>query len=141
MSQPNTNTTTTARHYTTTGDALLSRKGRRIGFALVGGRCPVCRSRMAFDGDKKTGLTYDHVTAHAAGGGAEGNLVPMCASCNSSKRDRDLSEWLPGRLVATGVASSPRGAARVAPRTEAALTDLAAKLHDELAAAGIWEAP
>lgn len=41
------------------------------------------------------GGTVDHVVPLNRGGRhAEGNLVPACKSCNSSKRDKLLIEWL-----------------------------------------------
>ena len=39
--------------------------------------------------------SVDHVVPVAAGGVTDlSNLVPACGRCNSSKRDRDLEEWL-----------------------------------------------
>jgi 5-methylcytosine-specific restriction endonuclease McrA len=39
--------------------------------------------------------SVDHVVPVAAGGVTDlSNLVPACSRCNSSKRDRDLKEWL-----------------------------------------------
>lgn len=39
--------------------------------------------------------TWDHVHPVVNGGKTEpGNIVPCCVRCNSSKRDRDLCEWL-----------------------------------------------
>lgn len=39
--------------------------------------------------------TFDHVVAVRWGGETEPpNIVPACRSCNSSKRDRDVWEWL-----------------------------------------------
>nr|WP_239115333.1 HNH endonuclease [Streptomyces sp. SID8499] len=41
------------------------------------------------------GGTVDHVIPLSRGGQhAEGNLVPACKSCNSSKGDKLLIEWL-----------------------------------------------
>lgn len=49
-------------------------------------------------------LTVDHMVPRSRGGATEvGNLVACCASCNRSKKDRTLREW-----VASGCA--PRGA-------------------------------
>jgi 5-methylcytosine-specific restriction endonuclease McrA len=43
----------------------------------------------------KPGGTVDHVVPLSRGGQhAEGNLVPACRSCNSSKADKLLIEWL-----------------------------------------------
>lgn len=42
--------------------------------------------------------SWDHVVPVAGGGDSTpGNLVPACLSCNSSKKDRDVHEWLEGR--------------------------------------------
>jgi 5-methylcytosine-specific restriction endonuclease McrA len=39
--------------------------------------------------------TWDHVVPIVKGGQTiPGNVVPACVRCNSSKKDRDLSEWL-----------------------------------------------
>jgi hypothetical protein len=39
--------------------------------------------------------TFDHVLAVKHGGTTEpANIVPACRRCNSSKRDRDVWEWL-----------------------------------------------
>jgi 5-methylcytosine-specific restriction endonuclease McrA len=43
--------------------------------------------------------TYDHIEPVSRGGRTEPwNIVPACNPCNSSKRARDLDEW----LAATG---------------------------------------
>jgi 5-methylcytosine-specific restriction endonuclease McrA len=56
------------------------------------------RGRCAYCGAPAT--SADHVVALAAGGsnGIE-NLVPACAFCNSSKRDRPLAEFLARRAA------------------------------------------
>ncbi len=39
--------------------------------------------------------TWDHVVAVSKGGLTEpGNILPSCIKCNSSKKDRDIWEWL-----------------------------------------------
>ncbi len=50
--------------------------------------------RCAYCGTKDAKLTADHIVALVRGGhnGIE-NIVPACASCNSSKSDRDLLLW------------------------------------------------
>lgn len=41
-------------------------------------------------------LTQDHVVPLALGGAHDvSNIVPACPSCNSSKQDRPVSEWIP----------------------------------------------
>lgn len=56
---------------------------------LLGGRCYYCGECAA---DK---IEIDHVVPLADGGsvGVE-NLVPACRSCNSSKSDKPVAEWL-----------------------------------------------
>jgi 5-methylcytosine-specific restriction endonuclease McrA len=43
----------------------------------------------------KPGTTIDHVVPLSKGGRDEiANVLPACKPCNSSKNNRDLSEWL-----------------------------------------------
>lgn len=54
--------------------------------ALYGGICAYCHER---DAD-----TFDHVVPLSRGGLHEtANLLPACRPCNSSKKDKLLSEW------------------------------------------------
>lgn len=130
-----------ARDWTTTGEDLLSDAGRRVAWHLAEGRCPVCDRRFYVGcADRKTNLTMDHVVAHANGGGCEGNLIPLCGSCNSSKRHTPLDEWLPARLLKIGRARSARGAARATTNALARLEQLRADLTTALIAEGIWAA-
>ena len=47
----------------------------------------------AYCGKKAT--TWDHIYPVARGGTTTaGNIVPACVSCNSSKRDRNVFEWI-----------------------------------------------
>jgi 5-methylcytosine-specific restriction endonuclease McrA len=42
--------------------------------------------------------TWDHIVPVSKGGKTEpGNIVPACLSCNSSKKDSDLDDWLARR--------------------------------------------
>lgn len=51
-----------------------------------GGRCAYCPAPAT---------TWDHLVPVKHGGGTvPGNIVPACASCNSSKGTRDVIEWL-----------------------------------------------
>ena len=51
-----------------------------------GGRCAYC--------DTKTTLTTEHVVPLVRGGAHSiGNIIPVCAHCNSSKGKRLLIEW------------------------------------------------
>ena len=58
--------------------------------------CPWCGGRLALEN-----ATIDHVIPLARGGtNYEGNLVPCCKSCNSSKQDRlpiEFMLWLKAR--------------------------------------------
>ena len=50
------------------------------------GECAYCPAPAA---------TWDHVIAITKGGRTEpGNILPCCSACNSSKRTRDLIDWL-----------------------------------------------
>lgn len=133
--------TTTARSYETTGDELLCREGRIIAGLLAGWRCPCCGARMAIGhGPRAQWLTIDHVEAHANGGGVIGNLVPLCMSCNSSKRDAaDLQSWAETRLVSIGdYASRNAWCRRAAARKAADILALRDALTAALTEAGIW---
>jgi 5-methylcytosine-specific restriction endonuclease McrA len=51
-----------------------------------GGCCAYC-------GEKKI-LTLEHVVPISRGGRhSAGNIIPACFTCNSSKRDRFITEW------------------------------------------------
>lgn len=59
---------------------------RELMMELFEGGCAYCPSPAE---------TWDHVVPVAKGGKTEpSNIVPACTVCNSSKRDRDLDEWL-----------------------------------------------
>lgn len=54
---------------------------------LFEGRCAYC--------DKAQATTWDHITAVSRGGKTTpGNIVPACHSCNSSKGNKDVHEWI-----------------------------------------------
>lgn len=54
-------------------------------------RCSFCKRRFE---DNET-RTVDHLIPLNKGGGNDPwNLIPACHSCNSSKRDKDVYEWL-----------------------------------------------
>lgn len=49
----------------------------------------------AYCGKRRVAMTLDHITAVTMGGQHEWvNAVPACKSCNSSKNNNDLVEWL-----------------------------------------------
>lgn len=55
-------------------------------FTEFEGKCAYCQSPAT---------TWDHIHPVAKqGNSTPGNIVPCCASCNSSKKDQDLEEWL-----------------------------------------------
>ena len=46
------------------------------------------------------GLQQDHVVPVSKGGAyTRKNILPACGSCNSSKGNKSLLEWLPGRRI------------------------------------------
>lgn len=54
--------------------------------AKTGGLCAYCNNPAD---------TFDHIVPITKGGSSElENINPACASCNSSKKNRDLAEWL-----------------------------------------------
>lgn len=58
---------------------------------LFAGRCAYCA---------KPATTWDHIAPVSRGGRTvPGNIVPACVSCNSSKRDKDVFNFLDGRFV------------------------------------------
>lgn len=61
-------------------------EGREILLEDSGGLCVYC-------GDIAT--TWDHIVPVSKGGQTTpGNIVPCCISCNSSKKDRDVFDWI-----------------------------------------------
>lgn len=73
----------------------------------------------------KKAAAIDHVRPLSRGGAEhESNLVPACGYCNSSKRDKLLTEWRPGR-VARAVTCSPIVAAEWRRLTELAAAAVA----------------
>jgi len=63
-------------------------------------RCPVCRVPF-YRGPARQAdqLTWDHVVSLKRGGrDDDGNLLPLCRSCNGAKAERSFQEWL-GRPV------------------------------------------
>jgi 5-methylcytosine-specific restriction endonuclease McrA len=130
-------TTTTQRNWTTTGEALMVRRHRLVAFDLCNRRCPVCARRMTMGTDKIAGLTIDHLIAWALlGGGDLGNLIPLCASCNSSKGKRNLVAWLVKRMPAVRAtrAKTRAGILRAAAARADALVKLAADLKSAIEA-------
>jgi 5-methylcytosine-specific restriction endonuclease McrA len=57
---------------------------------------------------QKRKMTLDHVVPLARGGGHdESNVVPVCAKCNSSKKDRTFIIWLYKKGREYGTVSCP----------------------------------
>lgn len=53
---------------------------------LFEGKCAYCDNEAR---------TWDHVIPVSKGGATvEGNIIPACTPCNSSKRDSDIDDWL-----------------------------------------------
>ena len=53
---------------------------------LYGSLCAFCNSKLD--------ITADHIIPISRGGvNSEGNLQPLCKSCNSSKKDKTIMEW------------------------------------------------
>lgn len=53
----------------------------------------------AYCGVKPDRLDADHVVALSSGGSnSASNLLPVCMSCNSDKRDLTLDDWATARL-------------------------------------------
>ena len=62
------------------------RARKRLGVTSVGEKCVYCG---------KPANAVDHIIPKSKGGqDVEWNLVPCCKSCNSSKKDKDLAEFL-----------------------------------------------
>jgi 5-methylcytosine-specific restriction endonuclease McrA len=68
--------------------------------AALGGRCPHCGVVLTVSGRlSPSSLTWDHVVPLSHNGRDDnGNLLPLCHSCNASKGDRTPEQWL-GRPV------------------------------------------
>lgn len=61
--------------------------------AKFDGRCAYCFNAAT---------TWDHVVPVSRGGNSTpGNIIPCCQSCNSSKKDRDLYEWIETKDINT----------------------------------------
>ncbi|MGP3699222.1 HNH endonuclease [Rhodobacter sp. NSM] len=68
------------------GVARVPSEARELMLELFEGGCAYCDQQAE---------TWDHVVPVSKGGTTEPrNIVPACIACNSSKRDRDLDEWL-----------------------------------------------
>ncbi len=79
-------------------------RSRRHGYEPIGGRLSaedweavlyLYSHRCAYCGAEDCELTVDHVVPISRGGDHDiDNVVPACGSCNSSKGDQILTEWL-----------------------------------------------
>ena len=72
----------------------FSPKGWQDALEWFGHCCVYC-------GTEDVPLEQEHVVPLVKGGGyVAGNIVPACASCNSSKRTQGLEDWIAGRGAA-----------------------------------------
>ncbi|MBI2154811.1 MAG: HNH endonuclease [Candidatus Rokubacteria bacterium] len=68
------------------GVAAIPLEGQKMLIEEFDGKCAYC-------GNPAT--TWDHVVPVIRGGRTTpSNVVPACSSCNSSKKNRDVLEWL-----------------------------------------------
>jgi len=82
------------------------RKEKRIAIYLRDGMCCAFCGATTEDGAM---LTLDHIhPRHKGGTTAAGNLITACRSCNSSKQDTPLRQWLGGREDADEVVARVR---------------------------------
>ena len=87
------------RHYAKNPDAIKQRTARRkrsvvrlpeVAKVYILEQCDGC---CVYCGAKAQ--TFDHVLPTSSGGETlPGNIVPACLSCNSSKKDSEVWEWL-----------------------------------------------
>ncbi len=65
-------------------EGKLSRGIRKVLYAAQKGKCPVCKSKLILDGEKK--FHIDHVVPLSAGGtNTDDNVQLLCFECNVSK--------------------------------------------------------
>ena len=61
---------------------------------LLDNRCPGCGREMFLHGRKAQSITWDHDMPISRGGlDVDENLIPLCKSCNSKKKDKTFFEW------------------------------------------------
>jgi len=85
----------------------------RDGFACTYCGCDVLSGSSCHSTGNGAMATLDHVVAVELGGSNdESNLVTSCLSCNSSKQDKSLREFLAGLTDAKGVAKRVRNRTR-----------------------------
>jgi 5-methylcytosine-specific restriction endonuclease McrA len=73
------------------GVAPIPAIGQEVILEDFEGRCAYCNAPAT---------TWDHIVPISKGGEtAPWNVVPACHSCNSSKKDRDVMEWLEVRGI------------------------------------------
>jgi len=61
---------------------------------LLDNRCPGCGCEMLLHGRKTRSITWDHNMPVSRGGlDDDENLIPLCKSCNSKKKDKTFFEW------------------------------------------------
>jgi 5-methylcytosine-specific restriction endonuclease McrA len=73
-------------------DDTLTNKQWVFALDFFGHRCAYCGSNNS--------LEEEHIVPVSKDGAREAsNIIPACSSCNSSKRDKDLSDWLNSRFT------------------------------------------
>lgn len=102
---------------------------------LVGWRCPICNRKMTRAHARSSRfLNIDHLIAHTLGGSNKpGNLIPLCARCNSYKNGHPLVKGLALAVLASSkTLSTEAGATRRVIRTDLVdrLVTLAAQCGD-----------
>lgn len=70
------------------------RLSKRLGLYLRDGMACVYCQRPSHHALGQDGFSVDHVIPRNGGNNQAANLVTCCTKCNSSKKDRDLEEWL-----------------------------------------------
>jgi HNH endonuclease len=77
------------------GEGISGRSWHRL-LIRHDGRCAYCKQPPP-DGER---LTMEHVVPLSRGGShSEGNILPACGTCNTTKNDKLLIEWRAGRRI------------------------------------------
>ena len=112
------------------GAKWLRRDKRLAIYSRDDGACAYCGARCVERGD----ATIDHVLPRARGGSNhERNLVTACLSCNASKGDSTVAQWLrklrKGGASTAGIAAHVRRLTRRSLRAHRAVAKLMMSKH------------